>query len=388
MQHHSTTSLTEVAVPERRRTLRWLSAGGVAASMGMGLLAFGNAASGADTTDTDTINTVLNYAETQYATWFPGSQSNRSSGLLTYRYYPTTGNYIGVSGGRLYVYGPVSGNQVVDVGAVTAFASAAASGSSATPGSGTCSIIPEETEGPYPGDGSNGLNNATPPNGGQPPTGAGAPGNPPTASTTTTTSSTTNTSSSGTINALSLSGIVRRDIRSSVGGATGVAQGIPLTVKLKLVNTGASCASLANYAIYIWHCTRDGLYSLYSTGVTGENFLRGVQATDSDGVATFTTIFPGCYLGRMPHIHFEVFRSVSTATSATGKIKTSQMAFPIAICNQVYTAEGYSSSASNFKKISFATDNVFSDGTSLQMVSITGDNTNGYVATLQVGIAI
>lgn len=371
MQHQSTPP-AETLFPERRRTLRWLSAGGVAASMGMGLLAFGEAANGADT-DAATINTVLNYVETHYTAWFPGSQSNRSSGVLTYRYYPATGNYVGVSNGRLYVYGPLSGNQLVDVGAVSTFAAAASGSASTSTGSSTCSIIPEETAGPYPGDGSNGLNNGTPPNAGQPP---GTP-----------TSTTTTTNSGGTINALSLSGIVRQDIRSSVGGATGVAQGVLLTVKIKLVNTGASCASLADYAIYLWHCTRDGLYSMYSTGVTGENFLRGVQATDSSGVAIFTTIFPGCYLGRVPHIHFEVFRSIGTATSATGKIKTSQMAFPVDICNQVYTADGYSASASNLKQISFASDNVFSDGTSLQMVSITGDNTNGYVATLQVGIA-
>lgn len=350
---------------ERRRTLRWLSVGGIAASVGgMGILTFGTYATGADT-DTDTINTVLNYAETNYAAWFPGTQTNRMTGSLTYRYYPATGNYIGVSGGRLYVYGPVSGNQLTDVGAVTSFV-AVASGSTST-GTGTCSIIPEETAGPYPGDGSNGLNSGMPQGPGQIPA--------------------SSTVSGGTINALSLSGIVRRDIRSSVGGATGVAQGVSLTVKIKLVNTGASCASLADYAVYLWHCTRDGLYSLYSNGVTGENFLRGVQPTDSNGVATFTTIFPGCYSGRMPHIHFEIYRSLSTATSATGKIKTSQIAFPVETCNQVYTADGYSASVANFKQISFATDNVFSDGVSLQMASITGDNTNGYVATLQVGIS-
>ena len=214
----------------------------------------------------------------------------------------------------------------------------------------SCAVIPEETAGPYPGDGSN-------------------------------------SNSSGVVNALALSGIVRSDIRSSIAGASGTAAGVPMTVKLKLVGTASGCASLAGYAVYLWHCTRDGLYSLYSSGVTNQNYLRGVQAADSDGVVTFTTIFPGCYDGRMPHNHFEVFRSVDVATSASGKIKTSQLGFPVATLNQAYATAGYESSVLNLTRISYATDNVFSDGTSLQIATMTGDAVNGYVATLQVGVA-
>lgn len=335
---------------DRRRALRWLSAGSLA---GAGLLQGWPALAQAVASDADT---VLNYAESAYAAWFPGPQANRTGGTFTYRYYPTTGNYLGVSNGRVYVLGPLFGADPIDVGAVATFVAIA----NGTANASTCSIIPEETAGPYPADGSNGLN-------------SGRPGS--------------NTSSGGTINALSLSGIVRSDIRSSVGGAVGTAAGIPMTVKLKLVNTSASCASLSGFAIYLWHCTRDGLYSMYSTGVTDQNFLRGVQPTDSTGTATFTTIFPGCYDGRVPHMHFEIFRSVSTATSASGKIKTSQLTFPTSICQQAYAAEGYSTSLTNLGRISLATDNIFNDGYSLQMANVTGDNTNGYVTTLQVGVA-
>ena len=213
----------------------------------------------------------------------------------------------------------------------------------------TCSVIPEETAGPYPGDGSN--NNG--------------------------------------LSALALSGIVRSDIRSSFAGASGVADGVPLTVKLTLVNTNGSCADLSGYAIYIWHCDRVGRYSMYSSGVTAENYLRGVQATGSDGIATFTTIFPGCYSGRMPHIHIEVYRSETTATSYTNKLKTTQLAFPTDVCTTVYsTASGYSASVSNFQQISFATDNVFSDGTSTEMATVTGNVTDGYTVALQLGISV
>jgi protocatechuate 3,4-dioxygenase beta subunit len=218
--------------------------------------------------------------------------------------------------------------------------------------SGSCSVINEETAGPYPGDGSNTVN--------------------------------------GTVaNALALSGIVRSDIRSSFAGATGVAAGVPTQVVLKLVNANNSCAALSGYAIYLWHCDAQGRYSMYSSGVTAENYLRGVQSTDSTGTVTFTTIFPGCYSGRMPHMHFEVYRDANTATSFSNKLKTSQLAFPVATCQEIYAGNSnYSGSTANLAKISFATDNVFSDGVSLELTSITGNLTDGYVATLTVAISV
>ena len=55
----------------------------------------------------------------------------------------------------------------------------------------------------------------------------------------------------------------------------------------------------------------------YSSRVTNENYLRGVQESDVDGVLRFETIFPGCYPGRWPHIHFEVYPSLADATSVS-----------------------------------------------------------------------
>ena len=167
--------------------------------------------------------------------------------------------------------------------------SSGSSGSSSS-SSESCSVIPSETSGPYPGDG-------------------------------------TNSNSSGTVNALTMSGIVRSDITSSFGDyGDNVAEGVPMTVTLKLVNTGSSCASLEGYAIYLWHCNRSGEYSLYSSGVTDENYLRGVQVTDSNGEVTFTTIFPACYSGRWPHMHFEIYQSLDEATTGRNSAKTSQLA--------------------------------------------------------------
>ncbi|AYM77004.1 intradiol ring-cleavage dioxygenase [Janthinobacterium agaricidamnosum] len=232
-------------------------------------------------------------------------------------------------------------------------ASGAAAGSAAagvtTPSTGACTVIPEETGGPYPADG-------------------------------------TNTYGGSIINVLNQSGVVRSDIRASFNGATGVAAGVPLTIKLQLLNASGSCASLAGYAVYVWHCDRDGLYSLYSSGVTAQNYLRGVQETDSAGNLSFTTIFPGCYAGRMPHVHVEVYPSLAKAASASNRIKTSQFTFPMATLNEAYTASGYTASVRNLAQISYASDNVFSDGTSLQMATVTGNATDGYVVTLTIAV--
>jgi len=217
--------------------------------------------------------------------------------------------------------------------------------------SGSCSVIPDETGGPYPADGTNSANGKV-------------------------------------ANALALSGIDRPDIRWSVAGASGVAMGVALTIRLKIVNVGASCAGVAGATVYLWHCDRDGNYSMYSSAISAENYLRGVQAADADGMVSFTTIFPGCYDGRMPHVHFEVYPTLAKASSAANRIKTSQFTFPLATCNEVYTAAGYASSVRNLARISIASDNVFSDGTALQMASMSGDMVNGYVATLTVGVSL
>ncbi len=217
-------------------------------------------------------------------------------------------------------------------------------GTGGTTGGATCSTrIPEETQGPYPGDGSNGPN------------------------------------------VLSLTGVVRSDIRSSFAGLSGTADGVQLTIALTLVSA-SSCAPLAGQAVYIWHCDRPGRYSLYSSGVTNQNYLRGVQAADSSGRVTFTSIVPGCYAGRWPHIHFEVYPSLSAATSVANKSATSQIALPKEACDAVYATSGYEASVTNLSRVSLASDNVFSDGASLELATMSGSVGGGYTAALTVAV--
>ncbi len=204
----------------------------------------------------------------------------------------------------------------------------------------TCAPIPEETAGPYPGDGSNGPD------------------------------------------VLAESGIVRGDIRSSIGDASGVAEGVPLTVDLTVTDTAAGCVPLAGAAVYIWHCDREGRYSMYSEGAENENYLRGVQEADVDGRVSFTTIFPACYMGRWPHIHFEVYASVEDATGGGEPIATSQLAFPQDVCETVYATDGYDQSVANLGQVSLESDMVFADGIGQQLAEMAGTVEAGYTATL------
>jgi protocatechuate 3,4-dioxygenase beta subunit len=218
------------------------------------------------------------------------------------------------------------------------------SGGATTGGASSGEQIPEETGGPFPADGSNGVN------------------------------------------VLNQSGIVRSDITRSFGGASAVAAGVPLAIKLTVLDTRNGAAPLEDAAVYLWHCDRDGNYSLYSQGVTNENYLRGVQAAGADGSLTFNSIFPGAYSGRWPHIHFEVYPSLEKAAAASDKLRTSQLAFPEDACRLVYASTGYERSLTNMGRTSLANDNVFRDGWSLQLGTVTGDVSGGLTVSLNVPV--
>ncbi|SOE00329.1 intradiol ring-cleavage dioxygenase [Blastococcus haudaquaticus] len=225
--------------------------------------------------------------------------------------------------------------------------SAASTSSSAasSAAAGTGSEIPEETAGPYPGDGSNGPN------------------------------------------VLEESGIVRSDIRSSFGEMSGTAEGVPMTLELSIADLANGGIPFEGVAVYVWHCTREGGYSLYSDGITDQNYLRGVQVADASGTVRFTSVFPACYDGRWPHIHFEVYPDQAGITDSANVIATSQVALPQDVCATVYAEEGYEASVSNLSGVSLSGDNVFGDdGGASQLATVTGNVRSGYTVTLPVRI--
>ncbi|WP_129661300.1 intradiol ring-cleavage dioxygenase [Rothia halotolerans] len=222
--------------------------------------------------------------------------------------------------------------------------SATASASpSATPSEDYAEEMPQETAGPYPGDGSNGED------------------------------------------VLEISGVERSDIRSSIdGGAT--AAGAAMILRMNIVDMVNDDGPLTGAAVYVWHCDPEGNYSMYADGLTEETYLRGVQVVGEDGTVTFTSIFPGCYAGRWPHIHFEVFPDVASITDAGNAILTSQIALPEEVCSEVYADAAYGNSSVNLADASLESDNVFSDGWDLQLAAVTGDASSGYTVSIDVPI--
>jgi protocatechuate 3,4-dioxygenase beta subunit len=159
-----------------------------------------------------------------------------------------------------------------------------------------------------------------------------------------------------------------------------------LTIELTVVDSANGCRPLADAAVYVWHCDIDGNYSMYSQGVSDENYLRGVQATDANGVVSFDSVFPAAYSGRWPHVHFEVFRSLAAATTGRNAIRTSQLALPEDVCDAVYATNGYSRSVTNLARTSLQTDMVFRDGWSLQVPTVDGSAASRLTAELALAV--
>jgi len=243
------------------------------------------------------------------------------------------------------------------VGAVAAFAGYRSFGqaetlTTASDGS-VCVLDASETAGPYPADG-------------------------------------TNAKAGQTVNVLDDSGVIREDLRPSFAGMTPTADGLELSLELQVLNVNNACTPLANHALYLWHCDAVGKYSLYDE--TDRNYLRGVGITDANGIVRFATIFPGCYDGRWPHFHFEVFASPQDITSGRDSLLISQLALPHAECAAVYESDArYSNGTRNLGRQSLTRDMVFSDSSQAQMdqrtIALTGAAKSGYAGTATIAIS-
>ncbi|GAA4888149.1 intradiol ring-cleavage dioxygenase [Actinomycetospora straminea] len=248
--------------------------------------------------------------------------------------------------GLAFDLGTLDRRRVLRVLGLGAVAVGVAACGSTTPASTTSpGEIPDETAGPFPGDGSTGAN------------------------------------------VLTRSGIVRSDIRTSFGGPTGVAEGVPMVLELTVADLARGGSPFAGAAVYVWHCNREGDYSLYSERIAGENYLRGVQIADAAGRVRFTSIVPACYEGRWPHVHLEVYPDAPSIVDAGNAIATSQVALPEDTCRQVYAQPGYEQSATALDDVTLTSDNVFGDdGGASQLATVTGDVATGYTVALPVRI--
>jgi protocatechuate 3,4-dioxygenase beta subunit len=169
----------------------------------------------------------------------------------------------------------------------------------------------------------------------------------------------------------SLVDLVRSDIREGKSGTL-------LNLTIRVVNVNSSCAAVPNANVEIWHVDAAGNYSQYGTQTT-QTYLRGIQTTNSNGEVTFTTIYPGWYQGRATHIHVEV-------TLNGQSIKVTQIAFPESVNNAVHQTGVYASRGTN--PVSNASDGIFADSLSSELVTPSGGPATGYSASFQVAVAL
>jgi protocatechuate 3,4-dioxygenase beta subunit len=161
---------------------------------------------------------------------------------------------------------------------------------------------------------------------------------------------------------------VRRDIREGHPGTL-------LTLRLTVLNV-ATCKPIKGAAVDIWHADAAGNYSGFGSDTSSKTFLRGIQKTDKDGLALFTTIYPGWYPGRAVHIHVKVHVGGNV-------VHTGQLFFPDALTREVYKAAAYA--ARGNPSTTDAQDSIYVNGGKRGLLALKKVGA-GYVGTIAMGV--
>jgi protocatechuate 3,4-dioxygenase beta subunit len=171
--------------------------------------------------------------------------------------------------------------------------------------------------------------------------------------------------------------------------------GLPLRLETEIVDA-TSCEPLSGAAVDIWHCDALGVYSgIESEGTAGETYLRGIQLTGDDGVATFETVFPGWYPGRVTHIHLKVHEgsSIASGTERDGTLEgghvahTGQLFFPDKRVNEVYELEPYADHEGTRTLLSADSIYLGGDGARVHLTQVDKDDiSKGLVGRITLGV--
>jgi protocatechuate 3,4-dioxygenase beta subunit len=151
--------------------------------------------------------------------------------------------------------------------------------------------------------------------------------------------------------------------------------GVPLTLKATVVDA-SSCKPIRNAAVDIWHADASGVYSGFGQGASSRTFMRGIQKTDANGLATFQTVYPGWYQGRTVHIHVKVHIGGNV-------VHTGQLFFPDKLTDAVYKRAPYNTRPN--RDVRNANDSIFVNGGSKSIVRLRKSG-SGYVGAITMGV--
>ncbi|MFK0282005.1 intradiol ring-cleavage dioxygenase [Streptomyces sp. NPDC090499] len=194
--------------------------------------------------------------------------------------------------------------------------------------------------------------------------------------------------------------LVRKDITEGKAG-------VPLTLRLTVVDATDGCTPVKGAAVEIWHCDAWGYYSGYTTANPGgsapaeseegdsandQTYLRGYQIANANGVVKFETIFPGWYTPRTCHIHVKVHTvgEKEDGTYEGGKVNyTGQLFFADDIAEEIFTLDPYSKHTGSYTVL--ADDMVYDGGGAASgLLTLKAvhkkDPSKGYKGSLTLGI--
>ncbi|MFF4588526.1 intradiol ring-cleavage dioxygenase [Streptomyces sp. NPDC001388] len=194
--------------------------------------------------------------------------------------------------------------------------------------------------------------------------------------------------------------LVRKDITEGKSG-------VPLTLRLTVVDATDGCTLVKGAAVEIWHCDAWGYYSGYTTANPGgsapaesedgstaddSTYLRGYQIANANGVVKFETIFPGWYTPRTCHIHVKVHTGgeKEDGTYEGGKVNyTGQLFFDDAVAEEIFALEPYSRHSGSYTTLD--NDMVYDGGgASSGLLTLKAvhkaDPSQGYKGSLTLGI--
>ncbi|WP_406125570.1 intradiol ring-cleavage dioxygenase [Streptomyces canus] len=194
--------------------------------------------------------------------------------------------------------------------------------------------------------------------------------------------------------------LVRKDITEGKSG-------VPLTLRLTVVDATDGCTPVKGAAVEIWHCDAWGYYSGYTTANPGgsapaesedgstandNTYLRGYQIANANGVVKFETIFPGWYTPRTCHIHVKVHTGgeKEDGTYEGGTVNyTGQLFFDDTIAEEIFALEPYSQHSGSYTTLD---DDMVYDGGGAASGLLTlkavheADPSQGYKGSLSLAI--